>query len=376
MFYFLAIACSNAFAEKRVALVVGNSAYQSAPALPNPVNDAEDVAVALEAVGFDVIHATNVNLQDFRSSIRQFAASARHADVTLFYFSGHGMQWDGENMLIPTDARFADANTIPFEVLPLSDVMTALSLAGKVKILILDACRDNDAERALKTALAEERGKRATNIDRGLVKLEASRGQVVVYATQPNQTASDAFGESSRNSPFTYALLQTIRQPGLEIGRTFRKVAAKVDELTNGTQLPEISMSLLGDFYFVSGQGDEGAGRLARLENTAVSRSDSQPNTTFDGRWEITVDGRAGCSDNGKKVYPVLVKSGRVNEPTHKVPKRGVVTKGGHLRVDLVGSHGKIISTVEAIIKGNLGRGRMSGVTTQCTGDVIVRKLD
>lgn len=248
------VAASAACAERRVALVVGNKNYKHATVLNNTLNDARDVKGALEDVGFKVIPANDVDLAGLRAAIQQFARESRGADVSLFYYSGHGMQWDGENMLVPIDATFEDAEIMPFEVVPLREVMNALSLAGKAKIIILDACRDNDAEQALKIALAEKQGKRSTSIDRGLVKLDATRGQVVVFATQPDRTASDGFGGSSRNSPFTHAFLETIREPGLEIGRTFRKVAARVDKLTGGAQLPEISISLLGDFYFKPGE--------------------------------------------------------------------------------------------------------------------------
>lgn len=245
----LCMTVSNA--ERRVALVVGNGAYDHSSRLKNPTNDADDVAASLADVGFDVITVKDVSIAEFRSAIAQFARRARNSDVSLFYYSGHGMQWEGQNMLVPTDATFEDAEIVPFEVIPLYEVMNALSLAGKAKILILDACRDNDAERALKRALAEEKGTRSTAIDRGLTRLEATQGQVVVFATQPNQTASDYFDGSSRNSPFTHAFLETIKEPGLEVGRTFRRVAGQVHKLTHGAQLPELSISLLGDFYFV-----------------------------------------------------------------------------------------------------------------------------
>ncbi len=254
---FLICATSAALSERRVALVVGNGKYEHSSSLKNPVNDADDVAAALEKVGFTVIKATDVDLVGLQLAIRTFAREAKGSDVSLFYYSGHGMQWEGQNVLVPTDAKLKDAEIVPFEVLPLYEVMNALALAGKAKILILDACRDNDAERALKIALAEKRGQKSTNVNRGLVPLKATRGQVVVFATQPNRTASDEFGDTSRNSPFTHAFLETINEPGLEIGRTFRKVQERVDELTRGAQLPEISMSLLGDFHFVPFDGEE-----------------------------------------------------------------------------------------------------------------------
>ncbi len=249
---------SVAIAERRVALVVGNSDYEHSSKLANPINDANDVTSALEDVGFKVITVTDVDIDGFRAAIDAFAREASGADVSLFYYSGHGMQWEGQNMLVPTDATLDNADIVPFEVLPLTKITNALSLARNAKILILDACRDNDAERSLKIALAEKQGKKSTAVDRGLTPLNATEGQVVIFATQPNRTASDDFEGSSRNSPFTHAFLETIKEPGLEIGRTFRKVAARVNKLTRGAQRPEMSISLLGDFFFVPDKIDAG----------------------------------------------------------------------------------------------------------------------
>lgn len=268
-------------AERRVALVVGNGAYEHSSRLKNPTNDADDVAASLTDVGFEVIRAKDVSIAEFRSVIAQFARKARNSDVSLFYYSGHGMQWEGQNMLVPTDATFEDAEIVPFEVIPLYEVMNALALAGKAKILILDACRDNDAERSLKRALAEEKGTRSTAIDRGLTKLEATQGQVVVFATQPNQTASDYFEGSSRNSPFTHAFLETIKEPGLEVGRTFRRIAGRVHKLTRGAQFPEMSISLLGDFYFVPPE---------KTVSTHSDESDGNSSTPDDANSSMTFD--------------------------------------------------------------------------------------
>ncbi len=276
----LCLFVSVSSAERRVALVIGNGAYDHSTRLKNPANDADDVAASLTEIGFDVIRAKDVGIANFRAVIAKFARKARNSDVSLFYYSGHGMQWDGENMLVPTDATLEDAAIVPFEVIPLFEVMNALSLAGKAKILILDACRDNDSERALKRTLAEKQGTKSTAINRGLTKLEATRGQVVVFATQANQTASDNFDDSSRNSPFTHAFLETIKEPGLEIGRTFRRVAARVDKLTRGAQLPEYSVSLLGDFYFVPPD----------KENSQPSEADDEnADMTFDQWKEQTI---------------------------------------------------------------------------------------
>src|SRR5262249_10322360 len=161
-------------------------------ALPNPVNDAEDMAVALRAVGFEVLVERNVNKRSLEMTLAQFGRMAQEADAALFYYAGHGIQHRGVNYLMPVDARLDDEFSVNYELTRVEDVLFALSVARGVKIVILDACRNNP--------LADRLMLRAVNRDaistRGLARIEAPRGMVIAYATQSNQVAVDGTGRN------------------------------------------------------------------------------------------------------------------------------------------------------------------------------------
>jgi uncharacterized caspase-like protein len=259
----LLIAAGKAHSEKRVALIIGNATYQNTPALANPGNDAEDMASALKRVGFDVIFERNLNKRGMEQAIARFARAARDSDAALFYFAGHGMQYRGLNYLVPTDAKLEDEFSLDFEMTRLEDVLTGLGQSRGVRILVLDACRRNP--------LVEKLAGMSTTRDfvstRGLARIDASRGMVVAYSTQADQLAIDGTG---RNSPFTAALVSHITEPGLEIGTLFRRVATEVNKSTGGRQLPELSVSLLGEFYFSKADTDAQAwSKVRRSQNTA-----------------------------------------------------------------------------------------------------------
>lgn len=231
-----------AHAEKRVALVIGNAAYQNTPALTNPVNDGEDLATALRKIGFTVVLERNLNKRGMEAAIARFARLAQSADAAMFFYAGHGMQWGGINYLVPTDAKLEDEFNLNFELTRLDDVLFGLQRASGIKILIVDACRNNP--------LVDKLNRVSTTRDlvatRGLAKIEPSRGMVIAYSTQINQVAVDG---TERNSPFTSSLVKEIEEPGVEIGTLFRRVAAEVNRKTEGRQLPELSLSLVGEFY-------------------------------------------------------------------------------------------------------------------------------
>jgi len=241
----LAVAAGSvtARAEKRVALVVGNSTYQYTASLANPANDADDMAFALKKVGFEVIAVKNVDKRSLEKAMADFGRLAQEADAALVYYAGHGIQYQGLNYLMPVDARLEDEYSVNYELTRIDDVLFALAKARGVKILILDACRNNP--------LAERLSSRGMKRDfvqtRGLARIEAPRGMVVAFATQSDQIAADGAG---RNSPFTGALLKEIEAPGIEIATVFRRVAIDVNQATGGRQLPELSISMSGDFYF------------------------------------------------------------------------------------------------------------------------------
>ncbi|MBZ0148891.1 MAG: caspase family protein [Pseudorhodoplanes sp.] len=256
-----------AHAERRIALVIGNAAYQNTPALSNPVNDGEDLAAVLKRVGFAVVLERNLNKRGMEGAIARFARMSQDADTALFFYAGHGMQWRGINYLVPVDARMEDEFNLNFELTRLDDVLFGLERARGVKILVLDACRNNP----LLDRLNRTSSTRDLMATRGFAKIETTRGMVIAYSTQINQVAVDGTG---RNSPFTQALVKEIDVPGLEIGTMFRRVAAHVNKITEGRQLPELSVSLLGEFYLNSRETD--------LQTWAKIRTSSDPSQLKD----------------------------------------------------------------------------------------------
>jgi hypothetical protein len=228
---------SDALAEKRVALVIGNSGYKAVTALQNPANDSADIARALEALDFEVELVSDLTFDKMRRSLRSFSKRASGADVALVFYAGHGIEVDGQNYLIPVDARLESSDDVDYEALPLNLVMGSLNGAKKLKLVLLDACRNNPFIAGMKTSGA----KRA--IGRGLARVEPSVGTLVGFAAKEGTTASDGDG---RNSPYTKALLEHLDEPGLEINLLFRKVRDSVLSQTNGEQEPFTYGSLPG----------------------------------------------------------------------------------------------------------------------------------
>src|ERR1700753_1809174 len=175
-----ALACSPAFAETRVALVIGNGAYEHAPNLPNPPHDAEDVVAALKRSHFDVISGSNVNQADMQNLAIRFSRAARTADVALFYYSGHAMQFNGVNYLMPIDAELKDEADLK-RFTRVDDVLNDLQQAKNLRILVLDSCRDNPLAGSLTRSLCPSRG---ATIRQGLIKMEAPLGTIISFSTQ------------------------------------------------------------------------------------------------------------------------------------------------------------------------------------------------
>ena len=230
----------SAFADVRVALVIGNGAYKNAPRLPNPPNDAIDVANALKQLGFDIILATDLDENGMHEAEIRFARAARYADVAMFYYSGHALQFGGVNYLMPIDAKLTDETDLK-RTTRIDELVGDLQQAKNLRILVLDSCRDNLLAEELRRSIGTTRG---LPLRHGLAKMDA-QGMIVAYATQAGRTANDGPG---RNSPYTTAFLKNIEAPD-EIGTIFRRIGADVYEATNHSQLPELSLSLIGDFY-------------------------------------------------------------------------------------------------------------------------------
>jgi len=231
---------SPAQRERRVALVVGNSAYENAPVLPNPRNDAADIAATLRKLGFDVIDGHDLDRLEMEKKIREFSRKIENADLALFYYAGHGLQVTGKNYLVPTDAKLERESDLSFEAIDVDVVLQQLENGPRANLVFLDACRNNPLARNLARSL----NVRSSAVGMGLASMQGGIGTMIVYATQPNNVAWDGDG---RNSPFTAALLSHLPDPGVDISITMRRVRADVIRATNQKQVPWDHSSLVGE---------------------------------------------------------------------------------------------------------------------------------
>jgi hypothetical protein len=241
----LIFAAGDARADRRIALVVGNSNYTNPSlVLSNPKNDAQDVAAALRSLGFEVVQAIDANKRDMDSSMAKFARLATDSDAALFYYAGHALQYQGRNYLMPIDAEVEDEVSLRYQMIAIDDVRAALDRASGVKVMVLDACRNNPVADSLRKKLSGDN--RGLGGVRGLARIDKTQGTVIAYSTAADDVAADGQG---RNSPFTTAFLKRLQEPGLEIEQLFRRVAADVNSATGGRQRPETYVSLLSDYY-------------------------------------------------------------------------------------------------------------------------------
>ncbi len=230
-------------APKRVALVIGNSAYQHAPALSNPRNDATDFAVALRAFGFKVVEAHDLDKAGMDRAILEFARSLTGADAGLFFYAGHGLQVGAVNYLVPVDAKLSEASGLDFETVRLDLVQKTMERETQTSILFLDACRNNPLARNLARAM----GTRSPQVGRGLATVEAGVGTLVSFSTQPGNVAEDGTG---RNSPFAGALLRQLGGPREDLSTLLIGVRNDVITATKRAQVPWEHSALTAKFYF------------------------------------------------------------------------------------------------------------------------------
>lgn len=246
-----------AAAEKRVALVIGNSAYQSVPRLENPGNDAQLVAETLQRLGFTLVGGgaqVDLDKAAFDSAVQRFGSELIGADVALFYYAGHGIQLRGTNYLVPITADPARETDVDFQMIDAALVLRQMDGAGtKLNIVILDACRNNPFG---------GRGLRAA--EGGLAQIRAPEGTLLSYATQPGNVALDG---DDGHSPYTRALVETMQRPGLDVLQTFNQVGLVVKRATGSAQQPWVSSSPIdGSFYFSGAP----AGQVATADAQAI----------------------------------------------------------------------------------------------------------
>ncbi len=244
--------------ELRHALVIGNSAYADAP-LKNPANDARDMTTALEHLGFSVTTLIDADQRQMRTAIREFGRKLKAGGIGLFYYAGHGIQVRGVNYLIPVDADIEEEDEVQDYGVDVGMVLRKMqSAANRLNMVFLDACRNNPFKRSFRSS------------QRGLAQMDAPAGTMIAYATAPGRTAADGKG---RNGIFTENLLdQLARSADVELAEFMKKVARGVQEETARQQIPWISSSVTGDFYF-------GGGYRSATESVSLPRTTSTPTT-------------------------------------------------------------------------------------------------
>lgn len=241
---FMGVFVTAAAAEKRVALVIGNGLYQNVTPLNNPTSDAALVATTLKSLGFSIVGGgaqLNLDKGALDKAVQQFGQEVQGADVAMFYYAGHGVQVRGANFLVPINANPAREADVDFQMTDLNLVLNQMQGSGtRLNLVVLDACRNNPFG---------ARGLRGT--DGGLAQIRAPEGTLISYATQPGNVALDG---RDGHSPYTAALAETMRRPGLDIFQTFNQVGLSVKRATGGAQQPWVSSSPIdGSFYFSSG---------------------------------------------------------------------------------------------------------------------------
>ena len=236
-------------AQDRVALVVGNGKYVSANGVPNAVNDARVMGRALREIGFVVVDGFDLSRDGMERRIREFLRKSESAHVALFFYAGHGLQVDGRNYLLPVDAKLEAASDLSFETIGLDNILESLDGASRTNIIILDACRNNPFAQSLASRFGTGRSVTVLSGLAGYSNL--GTGTLIAFSTAPGAVALDGIGS---NSPFTKALAQHIRTPGLEVRQMLTRVRADVAAETRGKQIPWDNSSLLSEVY-LAGSG-------------------------------------------------------------------------------------------------------------------------
>ncbi|UWU89468.1 caspase family protein [Bradyrhizobium sp. CB1015] len=240
----MALSVSAAKADRRVAFVVGNGSYKNVAQLPNPPIDAKAMASTLRNVGFEVIEGSNLSRDQMTEKLLDFGRKAQGSDIALFYYAGHGIAVSGTNYLLPVDADIKSEMDVKLGAAINIDLTLEQTMGdAKVKLVFLDACRDNPFAAKIKSNSAT----RSVNVQSGLAEMKSGEGTLIAFATGPGQTALD--GQEGNNSPFTRALIDNITKPGVEIQQAMTAVRAQVNEETRKGQLPWGHTNLTGSVY-------------------------------------------------------------------------------------------------------------------------------
>lgn len=273
---------TTAKAERRIALVIGNSAYQNTAELRNPRNDASDMSATLRRLGFEVFEGHDLDKRSMERMIRQFGIKLAGAELALFFYAGHGVAIGGQNYLIPTDARLASEGDADFEALPLNLVLKQMEREAKTSIVLLDACRDNPLARNL----ARTMGTRSALVSQGLAEVKTGIGTLIGFSTQPGNVAIDGVG---RNSPYTEALLRHAEASAKDISGVLIAVRNDVLKATDGRQVPWEHTSLTGQVFLNAGRPTTSLAS-ARPPAASPSGSDRQLELSY---WNSVKDSKS-----------------------------------------------------------------------------------
>ena len=286
---------------ERLALVIGNSAYQTAP-LKNPLNDAEDMTATLKKMGFKVILKKNADQRTMEDTIRYFGRQLRNGGIGLFYFAGHGMQVDGRNYLIPIDTQIESEADVKYGAVDAGLVLGKMEDAqNQLNLVILDACRNNPFSRNFRTT------------NRGLARMDAPKGSLIAYSTAPGEVAADG---PARNGIFTKHLIRHMMTPDLPIELLLKRVRRDVVSETSGRQIPWEASSLIGDFYFntekdaIKNEKTEQSKILlesgTETQVAAIADENKRNIEPWTGTWKVEgglyFSGQWGMKQNGNKV--------------------------------------------------------------------------
>jgi hypothetical protein len=252
------VGADAAWADKRVAFVVGNGAYKNVVQLPNPPIDARSMASLLRNVGFDVVEGFDLTRDRMTERLLEFGEKTRGADIAIFYYAGHGIAVDGINYLLPVDADIKSELDVKLgRAINIELSLDQTMNDARVKLVFLDACRDNPFAAKIKAGAAS----RSVTVHTGLAEMKSGEGTLIAFATSPGRTASD--GKAGANSPFTRALLNHLTTPGVEIQQAMTEVRAQVNDETNKGQLPWGHTNLIGAVYLNPVAAPEGSAAAA-----------------------------------------------------------------------------------------------------------------
>jgi len=424
VFILLSIIPSFAHAQKRVALVIGNSAYKYAGTLTNPTNDATDMAAALRKFGFQVVDGFDLDKVSFDRKVREFGTALANADAGVFFYAGHGLQAGGQNYLVPVDAKAETADALDFEMVRLDLVQRTMERTVPTNILFLDACRNNPLARNLARAM----GTRSAEIGRGLAAVESGVGTLISFSTQPGNVALDGAG---RNSPFAGALIRHLANSSDSLSDLLIAVRNDVRKETENKQVPWEHTALTGRFYFggtppVQGapasQTDKSelerawsfiketddAARLeafirqfgdsayapmarARLEelrkkqvvivppsSSSPTQSDAtirsrSPTSEFDGNWRVvTIDGEYCRTPGQSYVRQWTITNGVVIAPNGD---RGTVSIAGEVRLRRYADNPPRVIFIRVQLNGSQGRGTFHIEGIRCGGTMSLTRM-